>query len=835
MKKAIKISLLAVIAIVILFVTSIFVFSSYYGDKITQKVITELNEQLNVKVEVKNIDFSIFKTFPNASINLHNIVVFSSKSLNKKGFGVNVDTLLSSTKLSLQLNILDVLNEKYIIQKIAINDSRVHVFIDKKGNNNFKINKADNSSDTSKVSIDLKNVEIRNCRYTYVDFKNKANCIGNIETCFLKGQFGSNKYTLETSIKAVSNKVCVNNQKYPSNITLELESSIKIVDSSYSINSCELAINNIEASISGSIKKEKYYFINIHGKTNTIKLNNLAVYLPKKIKEQIKPYNPEGKICVSFSSKGNISKNTLPSLKAKFSLEKGSFAYNRKKSSIGCKGVFYSKNIQDPKSYVLMLDTLIFEHNKSLFTGRLSIKNFQNLHVKTTGNINLNIEDVFEFTNNKEIEANGQIIGGLTIETNANEIQNIDEYLFEKLHFVSNLKLNNCNIAYKPNAYAVLKNTTANIKIENNSCEIDSCQFNYYGSELSLNGKLSNILGFVFSNKNLEGDLIVRSTSIDYNQILNNIPVDTSELVLPSQYNLSVRFEADNLLYQDYKIHNFTGQLHYSNEGIKLSNTSLQYLGGNITGYILFSQLKNKEFALQSKLSINNLQIENIFTAMNNFDQNTLTDKNIKGTINSDINVYAEIKNDFSPKFQSIKMECSAIVSNGRLIHCDAMKKLSTFVDVAELENISFSTIKNTFTIDNGIIIIPKMEIRSSAISMLVSGTHQLNNNFEYNIQIYLSELLAQKHKNRHPDEYFGEIIDDTGNTHLPIKICGTASNFKIGYDTKTAKQCVKENLKREKNVVAQLLNEEIGITKKDTTIFKSSINKKPKFEIEFE
>jgi hypothetical protein len=841
MKKAIKITLLVFISIILLFIASLFTFGTFYGDKISGIVISELNKRLNVKVAVGSIEFSMFKHFPSASISLNDVIIYSSETFKKKEFNENTAVFLTAKHLSLQFNVFDLLKKKYDINKIAIINSKVSIFIDKKGDNNFKILKDDTSSTPSKLTIDLKKVQAENCEYVYIDNKSTFVWKGFLESCLVKGKFSSNDYNLETSIKGKSRQLSVNKQHFPSDIAIELESSFHVIDSSYTINKCKLTLNDIETKVSGKIQKKKFYYINLNTEVEFAKLSDIQIYLPVKIQNKIAKWKPEAELKLTVLSKGSISNNELPSLSVKFDVENGNFTLKNHQNKLNCKGIFLSKDLNDINSYSLKLDTFDFFHGSSEYTGKLSITDFNNFHLKSSGYLHLNIEDIYDFVENDKTILKGLATGKIAFETDANTLDTVDEHLFEKLNLNSNLEISSGYFKYKPNAFSEISDLSASIKSSNDVYEIDTCKFQYYGSQMSVTGKISNILKYILSNNQvLNGDLIVKSNCIDYNKIIKTVSSDSSAIILPLLYNVKVTIDAECLNYQKMVFQNIRGQLTYNADGIKAENISLLVFGGRLTGDVYLSQLRNKSFELKSKFMTTNIYVDKVFTAMNNFNQKTLVDKNIKGLITSQVQFSAECNNDFSLKPKTLVMQCDATIMNGKLLNFEPMKKLSKFVDVAELENISFSTLKNSFVIKDEKITIPQMEIKSSALSLQMSGTHNFSNNFEYNVQLYLSELLAKKHHNKHPDEYFGEVVDDgAGQTRLPIKIIGTPSGITMSYDTKTAKENVKESLKKEKSEIARIFKEEFGLTKKDTSSVKRTPIKKedpkPKFEIEFE
>src|ERR1035437_6327629 len=91
------------ILFIILF-SGAFIIGYYYQNEVKDFVIAELNKQLNTKiiVEGKNIDFTVIKNFPYASVDFKNVKALDAiESKNK-------DTLFKAGKISFQVNIVDV-------------------------------------------------------------------------------------------------------------------------------------------------------------------------------------------------------------------------------------------------------------------------------------------------------------------------------------------------------------------------------------------------------------------------------------------------------------------------------------------------------------------------------------------------------------------------------------------------------------------------------------------------------------------------------------------------------------------------------------------------------
>jgi hypothetical protein len=171
---------------------------------------------------------------------------------------------------------------------------------------------------------------------------------------------------------------------------------------------------------------------------------------------------------------------------------------------------------------------------------------------------------------------------------------------------------------------------------------------------------------------------------------------------------------------------------------------------------------------------------------------------------------------------------------NGALINFDPVKQLSSFIELSELENISFDQLKNDFFIRNNFLYIPQMEVNSSAADLSVNGMHSFDNDYEYHVKILLSQILSKKrNRNKSNVSEFGVVEDDgLGRTSLLLKIVGKGEVAKVGYDMKAAGVQVKNNFKKERQTLKTILNEEYGWYKKDTAATQKPVEKKSRFRI---
>jgi hypothetical protein len=226
-----------------------------------------------------------------------------------------------------------------------------------------------------------------------------------------------------------------------------------------------------------------------------------------------------------------------------------------------------------------------------------------------------------------------------------------------------------------------------------------------------------------------------------------------------------------------------------------------------------------------------------MFDSFENFGQTSVTDKNLKGIATAKIQFASIISPELIVDMDKLFAGIDMTIENGELNNVESMKSLSRFIELKDLENVRFSTLKNQIEIKNQVVNIPKMEVKSNAINITASGTHTFNNEINYKIKLSLNELLSKKAKQaKKQNDEFGEVADDgLGRTNIFLSMTGTVDKPVIKYDSKSAIQNLKQDLKVEKQTLKTILKDEFGLFKKDSTFNSKKPATDTKFIIKWE
>jgi hypothetical protein len=264
----------------------------------------------------------------------------------------------------------------------------------------------------------------------------------------------------------------------------------------------------------------------------------------------------------------------------------------------------------------------------------------------------------------------------------------------------------------------------------------------------------------------------------------------------------------------------------------------MKALNGIISGSGFFAQNKDKSLMVKGTYDVKDIDVNKAFITFHNFGQTFLKAENIRGSLSGSLSLLFPMDSLLNFHIKYLTAEGKYHLVNGALINFDPVKQLSTFIEITELENIKFDKLENDFFIRNNQLYIPQMEVNSSAADLSVNGKHSFENDYEYHVKILLSEILSGKRKKRSNITEFGVVEDDgLGRTALLLKIVGKGEEAKVSYDMKAAGDQVKNSIKKEKESLKTILNQEYGWYKGDSAVNKKQPEqKKPsRFKIKWD
>ena len=211
-------------------------------------------------------------------------------------------------------------------------------------------------------------------------------------------------------------------------------------------------------------------------------------------------------------------------------------------------------------------------------------------------------------------------------------------------------------------------------------------------------------------------------------------------------------------------------------------NLNANSLNGEIAGWFTLSEPINNNLKLISNIELKKINIRNSFEAFNNYRQEFITKEQLKGVGTAEINIESYWKPNFVLDTERLKLKSHLIIEKGELIDFKPLENLSSYISLDELKHVTFSTLENTIDIANEVVTIPTMEIKSSALSVFLSGEHKFNQEINYEVTLLLSEILSTsfRKKNTKITEFGEEKKDGKIFNTVYLKMTGNTDDPKI-------------------------------------------------------
>jgi hypothetical protein len=811
-------------------------------DKVGFIILRSLNKNLSTKLEVGTFKLSFLKRFPKASLELKDVLVHSSPDFNSAAFkGINTDTLLSARSVSLEFRLIDILKGIYNIESINARSGKANFFTDSTGHVNYNISVKSNTSGGEGVTIDLRKITISGMTAYYNSLSAHLIISGVINNGKMKSHISGNIIDFTAGTDLQINRFQLFRFNTDKSIPAKLEINLQSSKSGIRIRKGTLYIDNYDLEIAGMVGSDNFLDLEVSG--HNLDIARIRNYLPEKYKRLVADYNPSGIIIAGSKIKGTLNRTSNPHVEINWQFRNGKIVY--KNSGLTLKNLSFKGKLSNGSKNGYVTSSVSIEDFKgklgsSEYTGGITLKDFNNplIDLSLKGRVYPN--EVKEFFNIREIsKAEGSVDIDLKLVNCSLSNKSFSFNEFIDLKPESNLDFNSFTLGLQKDKILFSK-VTGNLTIQN-SIKARNIQFNYKGQNIKIEGEFKNLVEWITGKNvkmsataNVAFDRLIPEAFFKDAPAAEKSGKSQKAVNLPGDIFLDINFRIDSLLYKTFSSSKIAGTLNYKPRILTFKSLKMNSLNGIVSGTCFLNQNNNKALMAKGNFIVTNIDVNRAFTTFHNFGQNFLKAENIKGTLSGSLSLLFPLDSLLKFHINTLTAEGDYHLVNGALINFDPVKQLSTFIELSELENISFEQLDNDFFIRNNNLYVPQMIVKSSAADLSVNGKHSFDNEYEYHVKILLSQILSRKRaKNKSNITEFGVVEDDgLGRTSLLLKIIGKGEVAKVGYDMKAAGAEVKNNFKKEKQSLKTILNQEYGWYKNDSAVNQKPQEKKSRFRI---
>lgn len=774
--------------------------------KLKPFIIETISSQLTVPVTVDDFEFSLFRNFPSASVIMHGVTAMPA-------FSTVYDTLLNAETVSVLVQWNEIFSSDRAIRKIAIENGTLNLHITADGMENYRIWKEDSSSSGS---LELDKIILVKVQLNYLNQRadQQLNC--RIERGDVSALIGDQLHItaateLTLPMLKVNDMVYLNKQKTKINLRLSYDNK----QNHYLLQPSEIMVNGLNLQLSGSINEnEKYTDYDLNISSGKAGLKELIALIPERYSAKWKEYKISGDASFQMTIKGKQQGKLQPLFTIHFKTENGNMRSGKPETvlnNIKLNGEYLSM-IPNEKKDRLRIQNISAALNGKPVNGNLEITGTADPYLITNFNSEASLEDISRFF----IPDFLQSISGDLVISKASFSGRLSD---QKTHVSSGtVSIRNAAVTFREKPVSI-SGIEASLKLDKNFLTVNHLSGHTEKSDFAFSGNFKNLFGYLWNSSamNIYGSL--QSSMLDFNEILTkekNTAKDTVyKIQFADNFSFQLKLSIEQSKFNKFSARNITGSVNLNNNSFRADELRFEAMNGKavVSGFI--SETKKDSLNITAVASMNRINIREMFYQLGNFDQDVITDKNLKGEITAELNLASRWSNTLECNSSSVTAWSDISIENGELNDFAPMMALSKYLKGSDLNRIRFSTLKNTIEIKNRQVIIPQMEIKSSAAEVTIAGMHSFDNTIDYRVQLLLSQLVGKKVKTLNTE--FGQIEDDQlGRTKLLLRLSGPAANPKISYDTKAVKEKVATEFKKETQTIKELLKQEFSKNKEE-------------------
>lgn len=798
--------------------------SLLFGDEVKQYIVGQLSKQLSTPVKVDEVDFSVLKRFPNASVDFTNVVAMENY-VRPEG----ADTLFAFQQVFLQFNLWDLLNNNYRITKIQAYHGFAQIYIDKEGFDNFHIWKT-SPQDSSTFFFELQDVQFEDLRLSYTnEFKGENFEIDGKEVAFT-GAFSEKEYQLDVDGELFVHRLQVRKNNYISNRQIHVASQIDVdrTNDSYTFEGGRLTVDRIlNFEVAGALHNKG---MDLHIKGKELDIVSTKALLTKDLQAYLNGYESEGIFSFEADVNGAFSKTEVPSVKARFGIEKGTIiekSTNYKLENISLKGSFSNGSRKTASSSTIIVDELDAKLGRGHLNTSFQLTNLLKPKVKAHAKAELDLGELAEFLAIDTIRsASGDLNLDVRFEGVIQNPKKISPRDFVYANCSGKVDLSNANLRLvdDPHRYDSIN---GDFVFRNNDLLVKQLEGVTEGGDFQLQGVFRNLLAYLFlDNQRLAIEAEVQVQKLFLDRILAAGPAeegieDAYRLEFPQDIDMNLRMKVREMHFRRFRAERMTGVVKLLNGRFSAEPVACHTMDGTARGKVVLRPLPNGNFQLSSDFKVKDLDLQAMFYQMENFTQDVLLDHHLRGRANAKGNLFTEITPGLVVLEEPMVAGIDLNVTDGELIGFEPFQEVADFLRTKkllskflridemekELQHIRFSTLSNHIGIRNRTVSFPKMEIHSSVMNMEIAGTHTFDNVIDYSLSFNLAEVLSLSN----PDKNEFVDVDNNGRSRIWLRMTGTVDDPEFEMDRVKIKTHLMAGMEEQADKVANAVKKELA------------------------
>ena len=793
MKKFLKITGITLLIIIVLLIALPFVFQSQIKDLVKNFI----NQNLKANVEFSDVNLSLFRSFPQAHVEVSDLVITNFEPFKD-------ETFVTAKNINFTMSIKELFksaDEAIVINSINVREALLTLKTDAFGNVNYDIVKeSENPQDTtaSAFSFDIKDYSIKNSALTYIDIASDIQFYITELNHTGKGTFSGDVSELDTKSEA-NVSLIMDSTNYLNNNHVKLDALIDmdLNAQKYTFKENKAFINKLPIEFNGFVQLiEEGQLIELSFKNTGASFKDFLAVIPETYSKNLDNVDTTGDFRINGIIKGRMTETTIPTLDISIKSDNASFKYPdlpKRVENIVIDTEIKNDTGNAADTYVA-INTLNFKIDSDVFKSSALIKNL-------TGNMQVNADvdgtlNLANLTKAYPLELDNELSGILKAKLNtAFDMNAIETSAYDRIKASGNASIT--NLVFTSDAMnQPLHISKADMTFNPSTVTLNSFNAKTGQSDFSATGTINNLIGFMLSKKvNLTGNFNLNSNTLALSDFMSEetesttaststkAATTTEGLKIPKFLECTITANANTVIYDNLNLKNVKGVLTIKDQQATINNLSSTIFNGilNVSGNV---STKADTPSFNLNLDANSFDIADSFKDLELLQNLAPIAKALKGKLNSSIKISGTLDKEFSPNLNTISGTAFAELLTTE-INEDAsplLSKLQGALSFIDFDKLDLHDLKANLEFSNGRVNVKPFNLAYKDIGITVSGAHGFDNTMAYDAIFNVPAKYLGSDVNR----LIGKINDNEVNEiTIPVtaNISGSFSSPKVSTD----------------------------------------------------
>lgn len=791
--KILKKILIGVASIIGLLVIAAILLPIIFKGKIKEMVDAEIAKQVNADVvfDVNNFSLSVFRNFPNVTVEVKELGVFNRAPFE----GTH---LFVVERFDVEVNLKDVLfGDQLRVKGITLVRPQINVKVLKDGRANYNITYPSTdtvkaSSEPTKFSFAIDRWSIENAEVVYDDETMPIYLsIGGLNHSG-NGNFNDQQFDLTTKTTADSVSLKYGGAEYLTNKRADISAIIGISENytKYTFKENLVKLNDFGLGFEGWFKmNEKDFWMDVNFKSLENSFKSVLSLVPGMYSKDFGNVETKGDLSFSGFVKGTYSDKQMPAFNLDLKVKDAMFKYPSLPAAVTNIAVdlLVDNKTGVIESTVVDLKKFHVDFGSNPVDAHALVENLKNYKMDAVVKAKINLAEMSQMFPMEGMEMKGLFAGEI-------EARGVYDAV-KKIPMSGNASLKDFKFTSKSLPYATsISNMEATfnptrVELKNTAGTIGK-------SDFRVNGTVSNYMEYAFGKGTIAGTMNFSSKMLDLNEFMTSEPApadkkDTTKLaVIPVPQNIDFLLHSDlkTVKMMDYLITNAVGDIVVKEGAAKMNNVKFNMLGGAfaVNGTYDTKDLQHPKYDFG--LKVDDLSIQQAVSTFSIIKTYAPIAGMAQGKFGTDFKVNGELGQDMMPKMNTVNgggliKIAEAAVTNSKLI-----SGVTSLTKLQDADNVTLKNVLMSATIKDGKLSVEPFNAKFGSYVAAISGSTALDGTINYamKMKVPAGKLGSQ----------FQSLIGSSNPTsEIPVNIGmgGTFLNPKLQLVSSEQKQQVKE------------------------------------------